>query len=101
MAAAVTPMPYPIIPTSVAPPLYGPEMLADLQRTFDSMGAGHNGTGVVTLDDYFEYFNVSRSGRDTDYGKSVEAKFRIHDINGDGVMTIDEAQLRCDSDGCE
>ena len=98
IAPKVTSMPHPVFPGSGTPPAYNAQMLADHQSTFDSM---HNGTGLVSLDDYFGYFNVSASDRDTDYGKSIEDKFRMHDVDGNGVLTVEESQLRCDSHGCE
>ena len=64
-----------------------------------SGGRKHNGTDVITLGDYFGYFNVTDDG--SDYANSVKAKFYAHDINGDGVVTFEEGQLHCDADGCD
>ena len=77
-------------------------MLAELQDTFTRVCGGrrHNGVDVIDLDDYFDYSNVTADRRDTVYAKNVELKFHAHDTNGDGLLTLDEAELRCDSDGC-
>ncbi len=64
-------------------------------------GRKHNGAEVVTLDDYFGFFNVTGDHQGSDFSKSVAAKFRAHDVNGDGMVDFDEAQLYCDADGCE
>lgn len=61
-------------------------------------GRQHNGIDVITLDDYFGFFNASDDG--SDYAYSVKAKFHAHDINGDGMVSFEEGQLRCDADGC-
>ena len=52
------------------------------------------------LEQYFGFFNVTDDQRDSPYAKNVGAKFRAHDINGDGMLTFDEVQLACDEDGC-
>ncbi|ETI20174.1 hypothetical protein G647_08208 [Cladophialophora carrionii CBS 160.54] len=102
LVASVTRMARPTISSSFARPPYNPEMLADLQNTFNHVcrGRKHNGVNVIDLDDYFGYFNVTAERRVSDYARDVEAKFRAHDINKDGVLTIEEVQLRCGSDGC-
>jgi hypothetical protein len=88
--------------SSLTRPPYNPEMLAELQNTFSHVcrGRKHNGVNVIDLDDYFGYFNVTAGHKDSDYARDVEAKFRAHDVNQDGLLTIEEVQLRCSSDGC-
>lgn len=77
-------------------------MLAELRSTFNHVCGGrqHNGAYVIDLDQYFGFFNVSDKDRDGVFGRNVEAKFRAHDINGDGMLTLDEVKLRCDDTGC-
>lgn len=104
---STTAMPQPTFtnpPTRMPPtPYYSPDMLAELQSTFNHVCGGHqhNGVGVITLDQYLGFFNVSDEDRGRIFGKNVEAKFRAHDINGDGMLTLDEAKLLCDGDGCD
>ncbi|EXJ54722.1 hypothetical protein A1O7_10063 [Cladophialophora yegresii CBS 114405] len=102
LVATVTQMVQTATSTSFTRPPYDPEMLAHLQSTFNHVcrGRKHNGVHVIDLDDYFGYFNVTTKRKDSDYAKDVEAKFRAHDINQDGLLTIEEVQLRCGSDGC-
>ena len=100
--AKITRAPQPSRPYSSALPSYNAQMVAEFQETFDHMRNGRtsNGVGVVNLDDYYTFFNVTADRRDTIFAKSVEAKFHVHDINGDGLMTMDEGMLRCDASGC-
>ncbi|KAJ9603107.1 hypothetical protein H2200_012402 [Cladophialophora chaetospira] len=102
LAATVTKAPHTILGRSTAPPPYNAQMLADLKETFTHVCGGrtHNGANVVNLDDYYGYFNVTADQKGTDFAKSVRAKFHTHDINGDGFLTMDEAELLCDSNGC-
>jgi hypothetical protein len=99
---AITGMPQPYPYGSAAAPAYDAQMLADVQQTFARVGQGrrHNGIAVIDLEDYFGFFNVAEDRKETGFGKSVEAKFHAHDINGEGMLTLDEVKLRCDSSGC-
>ncbi len=56
---------------------------------------------VIDIDDAFGFFNVATSMKGTPYGVAVEAKFRAHDIDGDGFLTFDESLLECDVNGCD
>ncbi|OQV01615.1 hypothetical protein CLAIMM_06940 [Cladophialophora immunda] len=100
--ATITAKPHPTLTTVLLHAAYNQETLAELEETFDfvSKGRKRNGTSIITLDQYFSFFNVADNGTETDFGKRVEAKFRAHDKNGDGLLTVEEAQLLCDSDGC-
>lgn len=59
-----------------------------------------HGVDVITLDGYLAYFNVDALNLETAYGRSVVEKFHLHDTDGDGVLTFEETQLLCDTDGC-
>ncbi|EXJ69624.1 uncharacterized protein A1O5_07660 [Cladophialophora psammophila CBS 110553] len=100
--ATLTGNPQPTFTSVRKHPLDNHQMLSGLQETFDrvSNGKEKNGTSIITLDQYFGFFNVTDNGTETDFGKHVEAKFRAHDRNGDGSLTVEEAQLLCDRDGC-
>jgi Ca2+-binding EF-hand superfamily protein len=73
----------------------------ELQETFDRVRRGrqHNGTPVIDLDDYLEYFNVTADRKGDSYGVSVQEKFRVHDVNNDGLLTLQEVHLVCDRHG--
>ncbi|EXJ59179.1 hypothetical protein A1O7_06611 [Cladophialophora yegresii CBS 114405] len=101
--ATITHMPRPTSPASLAHPGYSPDDFAQLEHTFDRVCAGriHKGRRAFDLDQYFGFFNVTDAQKGGDYANSVEAKFRAHDIDGDGLLTLDEIQLVCDADGCD
>ncbi|KAH0848793.1 hypothetical protein AYO21_08234 [Fonsecaea monophora] len=100
--ATVTKKPQPTLTPALRHATRDQEALAELEATFDSVSKGKksNGTSVITLDQYLGFFNVADDGTETDFGKHVEAKFRAHDRDGDGLLTLEEAQLLCDSDEC-
>lgn len=76
--------------------------LTEAQTAFKdaSKGAKAGGIDVITYDGYLEYFDIHGLNRETEYGQSVARKFHMHDHNGDGVLTFEETQLLCDTDGC-
>ena len=47
---------------------------------------------VVTRTQYMDFFNTTGETR---YGQYVVAKFECHDVNGDGVLTLDEVNVLC------
>ncbi|OAP55436.1 hypothetical protein AYL99_10409 [Fonsecaea erecta] len=100
--ATITKKPQPTLTTMLLHAAYNQDSLAELEETFSSVSRGEkrNGTSVITLDQYFGFFNVADNDTQSAFGKYVEAKFRAHDGNGDGLLTVEEAQLLCDSDGC-
>ena len=77
-------------------------MLADVRDIFTHVCGGRtqNGVNVINLYDYFGYFNVTADRKGTDYANGVEIKFHAYDVSGDGLLTLEEVELRCDSDGC-
>ncbi|KIX93482.1 uncharacterized protein Z520_10902 [Fonsecaea multimorphosa CBS 102226] len=102
LVATITEKAQPTWTTALLHSAYNQDALVELEETFDfvSKGEKRNGTSIITLEQYFGFFNVSSNGTQTVFGKFVEAKFRAHDKNGDGLLTVEEAQLLCDSDGC-
>ena len=72
---------------------------AELEVTFNGVSNGAtasvNGSNVkvVTKAQYLGFFNTSEETR---YGQSVVVKFQCHDVNGDGVLTLEEVNTLCD-----
>ncbi len=94
-------MPRPTSRPSLHPPFYNVQALAQLRETFDHVCGGrtYNDSEIITLDEYYAFFNITDNS--SDYAQGVKAKFQAHDVNGDGMVTFDEAQLRCGADGCD
>lgn len=85
------------------PFLYTRELLGDMELTFNDLSNGTevNGTNIVSLEKYLGFFKVADSDKGSQYAQSVAEKFRMHDRDGDGVLTFDEIMRHCDQDGCE
>jgi hypothetical protein len=98
----ITDKPRPTLPASFYRPDHDNEVPTELEETFDRVCAGrkHKGRRAFDLDQYYGFFNVTDT-TDSLYAKDVEAKFRAHDIDGDGMLTFEEVQLVCDADGCD
>lgn len=73
--------------------------LDEVEDTFDRVREG--GTflqaKVITLGQYLSFFNVTDI--QSQWGQGVVDKFRAHDRNGDGYLTLDEINLFCDGNG--
>lgn len=69
------------------------------------------GTAGITLQQYLGFFNatsampaaaiVGASGNADAYSQNVVNKFRMHDRDGDELLSIDEVMLLCDENGCQ
>jgi hypothetical protein len=79
------------------------DTLAELEQLFDlvSDGLRVNDTTVIGKEQYLNYFNATDTQTPSVYGQSVLDKFRMHDINDDGLLMFEEIQLHCDEDGCD
>ncbi|KAK4939320.1 hypothetical protein LTR10_020409 [Elasticomyces elasticus] len=76
------------------------DALADKIQLFEDVSNGlqSNGTSVVSKEQYLGFFNAE-ADIGGEYGQNVLAKFAMHDLNGDGVLTFEETQMTCDRDG--
>ena len=72
---------------------------AELEVTFNGVSNGItariNGSDVkvITKSQYLGFFNTSEETR---YGQNEVAKFHCHDVNSDGVLTLEEVNTLCD-----
>ncbi|KAK4938499.1 hypothetical protein LTR10_021031 [Elasticomyces elasticus] len=84
------------------PSLEERDALADQIQLFEDVSGGLqiNGTSVVSKEQYLGFFNVPEAEIGGHYGQNVLAKFAMHDLDGDGVLSFDETQLHCGGDGC-
>jgi len=75
---------------------------ANEAQVFDDLSAGLqiDGRLVVSKEQYLEFFGVPETEIGTEQGQNVLAKFAMHDMNGDGYLDFEEAQLHCDRVGC-
>ena len=100
-------------PRPTSPPFFGfpavdypsleeRDALADQIQLFEDVSGGLqvNGTSVVSKEQYLEFFNVPDVDIGGRHGQNVLAKFAMHDLNGDGVLSFEETQLHCGVDGC-
>lgn len=99
---------YPRTLTTLPPQALNVRRLAELAERQDDLaffnGVANSkttdGEDVLTLEGYLDYFGITNLTRETEFGRDVAEKFRLHDRNGDGVLTFAEYRLHCGADGC-